>query len=199
MHDRFEYFANDREYFAADRSCDRSYERFNERSNKVSKMPPAFQSYKPRHMKVYGSIIINNEGEVLLVHGRLSNKWSFPKGHCKRGETDLQCAMRELFEETGLVLNEKYTSYHKLKGGSYFVFGVNGRPTGHTKEKFRDNHEIDEISWFSLKDITGLLTNVDVSIFNTLMKNLQCGTSVNDYMDSPEIQSRALMITRSIA
>jgi ADP-ribose pyrophosphatase YjhB (NUDIX family) len=165
-------------------------------SNKAMtmQMPSAFQSYKPRHMKVYGSIIINNEGEVLLVHGRLSKKWSFPKGHCKKGETDLQCASRELYEETGLVLNEKYTSYHKLKGGSYFVFAVTGRPLANR----RDNREIDEVAWFPLKNINSIDTNVDVSIFNTLMKNIRCGLSVAEYMDTPEVQSRGNMITRSI-
>jgi 8-oxo-dGTP pyrophosphatase MutT (NUDIX family) len=157
-------------------------------------MPSAFQSYKPRHMKVYGCIIINNDGEVLLVHGRLSNKWSFPKGHCKRGETDLETATRELYEETGLTLDEKYTSYHKLKGGSYFVFAVTGRPLA----ACRDNREIDNVAWFPLKNITGIETNVDVSIFNTLMKG-RCGLSVAEYMDSPEIQTRGNMITRSIA
>jgi 8-oxo-dGTP pyrophosphatase MutT (NUDIX family) len=158
-------------------------------------MPSAFQSYKPRHMKVYGSIIVNNEGEVLLVHGRLSNKWSFPKGHCKRGETDLECATRELYEETGLVLNEKYTSYHKLKGGSYFVFAVTGRPLA----TCRDNREIDNVAWFSFKNISAIETNVDVSIFNTLMKNIRSGLSVTDYMDTPEVHNRGTMISRSMA
>lgn len=157
-------------------------------------MPSAFQSYKPRHMKVYGSIIINNEGEVLLVHGRLSKKWSFPKGHCKRGETDLETAQRELYEETGLKLNTKYSSYHKLKGGSYFVFAVTGRPLA----TCNDNREIDQVAWFSINNISNIETNVDVSIFNTLMKN-RCGLSVVDYMDTPEVQNRGNMITRSIA
>ena len=176
MYDRFDYFAKERLY-------------------RVPKMPQAFQSYKPRHMKVYGCIVINHQGEVLLVRGRLSKKWSFPKGHCKRGESDLECAKRELYEEAGLALDEKYTSYHKLKGGSYFVFAVNGRPT----TECRDNNEIEEISWFSLKDMTQLMTNVDVSIFNTLMKNIHDGVSVNEYMETPEVQNRATSITRNIS
>ena len=157
-------------------------------------MPSAFQSYKPRHMKVYGCIIVNNEGEVLLVHGRLSKKWSFPKGHCKRGETDLETAERELREETGLELKEKYSSYHKLKGGSYFVFAVTGRPLA----ACRDNREIDQVAWFSINNISQIETNVDVSIFNTLMKG-RSGLSVVEYMDTSEVQNRGNMITRSMA
>jgi len=30
------------------------------------------------------------------------NRWDLPKGHVDRGETDLECALRELDEETGI-------------------------------------------------------------------------------------------------
>ena len=157
-------------------------------------MPSAFQSYKPRHMKVYGTILVNNLGEVLLVRGRLSHKWSFPKGHCKMRETDLECALRELHEETGIVMSQDYTSYHKLKGGGYFVFAVKGRPV----ERCRDHREIEEVAWFPLSEIGNIETNVDVSIFNTLMKNITVGKTLEEYIDSPEIKVRETNITRSI-
>lgn len=146
-------------------------------------------------MKVYGSILINNSGEVLLVRGRLSHKWSFPKGHCKPRETDLECAQRELHEETGLVMSQEYTSYHKLKGGGYFVFAVTGRPL----ERYRDHREIEEVAWFPLSQIGNMDTNVDVSIFNTLMKNITVGKTVEEYMDSPEIKARENSITKRIS
>jgi len=133
----------------------------------TSRMPNAFQSYTPRFMKVFGSICVNDLGEVLLVHGRRSLKWSFPKGHCKTGETDLQCAQRELKEETGLVLEGVYSSYHKLRGAGYFVFAVEGSPSPSVGA---DNWEIDEAAWWPLSSLSLIDTNVDVSIFRTLMK-----------------------------
>jgi len=163
-------------------------------SQATSKMPSAFQSYKPRHMRVYGSIIINNFGEVLLVRGRLSKKWSFPKGHCKTRESDLECAMRELYEETGLIIDQKHTSYHKLKGGSYFVFAVTGRPL----QVYKDNREIEEVQWWPISQICHINSNVDVSIFNTLMKNIKNGVTMADYIDSDECLARETIITRSI-
>ncbi len=93
-----------------------------------SQLPKAFQSYKPRTMKVFGSICINAQGEVLLVksHG---GKWSFPKGHCEGGqETDLECAKRELYEETSVVAPNHYVSVHKLRGGTYFIFAFENTP-----------------------------------------------------------------------
>ena len=42
------------------------------------------------------------EVEVLLVHRPHHGDWSFPKGKREPGETDEECALREVWEETGL-------------------------------------------------------------------------------------------------
>ena len=41
--------------------------------------------------------------EVLVVHRPRYDDWTFPKGKAERGETDEECALREVEEETGLV------------------------------------------------------------------------------------------------
>jgi 8-oxo-dGTP pyrophosphatase MutT (NUDIX family) len=146
-------------------------------------------------MKVYGSILINNFGEVLLVRGRLSKKWSFPKGHCKRQETDLECARRELVEETGLVVDTAHSSYHKLKGGSYFVFPVSGRPCAN----FTDHREIELVQWWPLNCLPIADSNVDVSIFRSLMRSIDEGTTLVDYIDTEEAHQKISTITRNIS
>lgn len=42
------------------------------------------------------------EREYLLVFEQFSQCWSLPKGHMEAGETEIQTALRELWEETGL-------------------------------------------------------------------------------------------------
>lgn len=164
-------------------------------NSNTSRMPQAFQSYKPRFMKVFGSICVNNKGEVLLVHGRKSNKWSFAKGHCKDGETDLQCALRELKEETGLELEGKYSSYHKLRGGGYFIFPVDVDVQLNPK----DHWEVDKIAWWPLTNLPILDSNVDVSIFRTLMKSMK-GESENalDFLESSHAKKKINTIKHCI-
>lgn len=49
-----------------------------------------------------GCIVVNNDGQVLLVGDLKGEKWSFPKGHAESGETSEQVAIREVKEETGI-------------------------------------------------------------------------------------------------
>ncbi len=46
---------------------------------------------------------VNGQQEFLLVYQTASRCWSLPKGHIEPGETDVQTALRELYEETGLT------------------------------------------------------------------------------------------------
>ena len=47
--------------------------------------------------------IIDGQRKFLLVFESGSQCWSLPKGHIEMGETDVQTALRELYEETGLT------------------------------------------------------------------------------------------------
>ncbi len=55
-----------------------------------------------------GFIIYNNEQKyLLLLQKAIDHLWDFPKGHFNLGETEeLQVALRELEEETGIIKDE---------------------------------------------------------------------------------------------
>jgi hypothetical protein len=153
----------------------------------TSNMPRAFQSYKPTAFKVYGAICVNNTGKILLVRGRQSKKWSFPKGHMERGESAETCARRELWEETGLMVDSSYTSFHKLFGGGYFIFPVEGEPLVEP----RDINEIEECGWWPFNMITedSFRCNIDLNIFRTILRDNE-GFRCEEYMMSKEGKSR---------
>jgi 8-oxo-dGTP diphosphatase len=49
-----------------------------------------------------GGGLVVRDGEVLLVHRPKYDDWTFPKGKAEAGESDEDCALREVWEETGL-------------------------------------------------------------------------------------------------
>lgn len=54
-------------------------------------------------VRAAGGLVFRNGGsEVLVVHRDRYDDWSFPKGKAMPGESDEDCALREVEEETGL-------------------------------------------------------------------------------------------------
>ena len=49
-----------------------------------------------------GCILINQSFDALLMEGTSRNVWKFPKGKLEDNETEMQCALRETLEETGI-------------------------------------------------------------------------------------------------
>lgn len=66
-----------------------------------------FLAYKTR-VPVRGAIMLNQEmDQVVLVKGwKKSANWSFPRGKINKDEPDLDCAVREVYEETGFHLKD---------------------------------------------------------------------------------------------
>ena len=134
-----------------------------------SYFPRSFQQYRPRSHKVFGIICSTDEKKYLLVQGKRSGKWSFPKGHMEGRETALECALRELWEETGILLNDRvYRGTVKLsknkdaKNSEYFVYNVDTERT----ISIQDPNEIIGAGWFSIEEIRNMYCNIDVTNFH---------------------------------
>lgn len=153
-----------------------AFRNFNSYTDEVSRFPTAFSSYKPRHLKVYGCICISVKGRILLVKGRQSGKWSLPKGHMESNENDIDCALRELHQETGIIPTVQYSSYKKLSAGGYFVFFLNDEPS----PRPLDEMEIEEAVWADIDNISILNCNVDLNRCSKWIKgalmNMDCIT-----------------------
>ena len=61
---------------------------------------------KPLILVAAGAIILDDRRRVLLQLRSDDGRWGCPGGAMEPGETVEQCARREVFEETGLILDE---------------------------------------------------------------------------------------------
>lgn len=109
-------------------------------------------------IRASGGLIVR-DGRVAVVHRVEYDDWSLPKGKAKRGETDEDCARREIEEETGLRVElgeELATTTH---------LDAEGRPkrvrwwrmTPRSGE-FAPTDEVDELRWLTLEEARELLT-----------------------------------------
>jgi 8-oxo-dGTP pyrophosphatase MutT (NUDIX family) len=64
-----------------------------------------------------GVVILNEQGDVLLCHATETTHWDVPKGASDPGESPREAALRELVEETGIVLPAE-----RLKDLGRFVY-----------------------------------------------------------------------------
>ena len=98
--------------------------------------------------------------QVLVVHRPKYDDWSLPKGKREPGETDEQCAVREVDEETGLrvTLGRELlpTSYRDRKGRDKVV--RYWEMTVAAGSVFTPNDEVDELRWVALDEAAAILT-----------------------------------------
>ncbi|MEO7837163.1 MAG: NUDIX hydrolase [Acidimicrobiales bacterium] len=97
--------------------------------------------------------------EVLLVHRPGYDDWSLPKGKAARGESDEDCARREVEEETGLScelgVHLADVEYVDRRGRPKLARYWAMRPLG---GRFVPSHEVDEVRWLALADAVVLLS-----------------------------------------
>ncbi|PGG96741.1 hypothetical protein AJ79_09469 [Helicocarpus griseus UAMH5409] len=124
-----------------------------------------FLAYKTR-VPVRGAILLNQDmDEVVLVKGWKKNaNWSFPRGKINKDEKDLDCAIREVYEETGfdikaagLVKDEKKIKYIEIpmREQNMRLYVLRGVPRD-THFEPRTRKEISKIEWYKLSDLPTL-------------------------------------------
>lgn len=145
----------------------------NEYIDKLDEWHKVFKDYMQR-IPVYGAIMLNPEmTHVLMVTGYHRNTWGFPKGKVNQDEPDLECAVREVYEEVGYAIlpeNVSETDYlkHTNKTGKLTKLFI----ARHTPQDFdfhpRVRKEIGRIEWKELSKLPTCIKDrkVDAKYWN---------------------------------
>lgn len=112
------------------------------------------------------------EIEIALIHRPRYDDWSIPKGKVEEGESSLQCAFREVFEETGISAqfsrelgSVEYKESGELKRVKYW-----SAKAPSSSHQFSANEEVDEIKWLNPAEAISLATHLsDKSIIENFL------------------------------
>jgi len=107
----------------------------------------------------------NEEGKILLLHHRDTNRWVAPGGSIEPGETPADAAVREMYEETGLFVD--LVEIIGVYGGPEFVVNYsNGDRTSYVMTVFKStkisgnleaiDKEAKELAYFTLEEAMSL-------------------------------------------
>ncbi len=117
------------------------------------------EKQKPR---VTAAAIIERNGKILLALRNtepFKGYWAIPGGHIDFGETAEQAVIREVKEETGLVIKPRFFNYFdEIFEGINFHAVVLVFSCGFTGKPKADGKEITDLKWFAHNEIKNLKT-----------------------------------------
>ncbi|KAG7878234.1 hypothetical protein KL937_003976 [Ogataea polymorpha] len=147
-----------------------------------------FGKYKSS-IPVRGCAVLNQKlDKVLLVKGVESSSWGFPRGKISKDETDLDCALRELEEETGFdgreYIDEDEYIERTIQGKNYKIYILAGVPES-TKFEPRVRNEICAIAWKDIKSLSKQGKN-NLFLVSSMMKQLQNFINKKKYQQTEE-------------
>ncbi len=119
-----------------------------------------------KYEKSCGAIIFREAPhlEFLLIFNKKGNAkghWGFPKGHMENKETEIQTAMREVFEETGLKPEfikgfKVITNYSPVRGINKDAIYFLAKSTD--EQVVIQTSELADYRWCSYEDAQNLIT-----------------------------------------
>jgi 8-oxo-dGTP pyrophosphatase MutT (NUDIX family) len=118
--------------------------------------------------RCYGGIIkCSSTGKYLLVKG-FTGKWSFPKGHREKNESPIECAKREIYEETGIKIDD-IQNKRAIFVSLYYYFNIVFDEEVAVQPI--DTTEILDSKWFLPEETNYIDKNKDVNVyFSKLLK-----------------------------
>jgi 8-oxo-dGTP pyrophosphatase MutT (NUDIX family) len=99
--------------------------------------------------------------KILVVKGLESGIWSLPKGRMMTEETEEKCAIREVYEETGIQINT-LEDFPKCKIGKNTYYKYVCYDGEFTTFDVQDKNEVECVEWKTMEELRELNCNKDL-------------------------------------
>ena len=140
-----------------------------------------------------GLIIVNNYGKVLICKRKNSNQWQFPQGGIDKGESPIEAAKREIFEEVGIKSSQirvlgkikdwvKYEIPKKLAKKNFKKNGIVGQKQKWFIFKIKSkasisfindpDNEFDDFAWVSYWHPIALIVSFKKDVYRSVLAEL---------------------------
>ena len=105
--------------------------------------------------------IVFNKGKVLIERS-INGFYGFPKGHIEKDESEIECAIRETSEETGILAkvdyDERFSIFYKVhdvvpKEVVYFISSLVGSDNISIQEE-----EVSSACWVPIDEVRNVLS-----------------------------------------
>lgn len=115
--------------------------------------------------------LIECNGKYLMCFNKWRKQWELPAGSREGNETPRECAIRELYEETGQEVDQlEFKGVLKLRNSKTGSIKTNPVYYAEVKElqPFIRNDETTEIKLWDLKEELGMIDEMDLKILESL-------------------------------
>lgn len=115
--------------------------------------------------------VIKSEGKYLMCYNSLRQQWELPAGKREAGEKPKECAVRELFEETGQRVTE-LSLVGLLKSKNVVDGSIKRNPVYFSEiaqlQPFVENTETTMIKLWDMEEQIGLIDALDMKVLEFL-------------------------------
>jgi 8-oxo-dGTP pyrophosphatase MutT (NUDIX family) len=123
-------------------------------------------AFTPKYKSKAGVFVINKtHDKILLVQSR-GNLWGPPKGSVEPNETTIECAIREVFEETGLKLTPDNIGDNRkfVYNGSHYYYHDTDEVSVTLDTPMNDLNDASGIGWFKIDCLIDMIKADMISI-----------------------------------
>lgn len=111
-----------------------------------------------------GSFVVDpSTSKILLVQSR-GQMWGPPKGTMQDNETYEECAIREVFEETGIMLNTSQFLASTVVKNKAIYYNVELKENEITPQNHIKDNDANGIGWFSINCLNDLIKSGQIAV-----------------------------------